>query len=90
MGDIAYHRGVAYTMQGAAWQGEGPYVGLLSYYGGLYPMVFGGLAGLFGASFDHVLSVGSWGWRCSGRWCAGGPGGASGPGGRWPWRCSYC
>ena len=61
MGDIAYHRGVAYTMQGADWQGEGPFVGLLSYYGGLYPMVFGGLAGLFGVSFDRVLSVGSWG-----------------------------
>lgn len=61
MGDIAYHRGVAYTMQGAAWQGEGPYVGLLSYYGGLYPMVFGGLARLLGVSFDLALSVGSWG-----------------------------
>ncbi len=61
VGDIAYHRGVAYTMQGAAWQGEGPYVGLLSYYGGLYPMVFGGLAGLLGVSFDTVLSVASWG-----------------------------
>ncbi len=61
VGDIAYHRGVAYTMQGAAWQGEGPFVGLLSYYAGLYPMVFGGLAGLLGLSFDQVLSVGSWG-----------------------------
>ncbi|MEA2611852.1 MAG: hypothetical protein QOG32_1578, partial [Chloroflexota bacterium] len=61
LGDIAYHRGVAYTMQGAAWQGEGPFVGLLSYYGGLYPMVFGGLAGLLGVTFDKVLSVGSWG-----------------------------
>ena len=30
VGDIAYHRGVAYTMQGAAWQGEGPFVGLLA------------------------------------------------------------
>jgi hypothetical protein len=61
VGDIAYHRGVAYTMQGAAWQGEGPFVGLLSYYAGLYPMAFGGLAGLLGLSFDQVLSVGSWG-----------------------------
>jgi hypothetical protein len=60
LGDIAYHRGVAYTMQGAAWQGEGPFVGLLSYYGGLYPMIFGGLAGLSGLPFDRVLSVASW------------------------------
>ena len=61
VGDIAYHRGVALTMQGGAWQGEGPYVGLLSYYGGLYPMIFGGLAGWLGVPFDRVLSVGSWG-----------------------------
>ena len=27
VGDIAYHRGVAYTMQGIDWQGEGPYAG---------------------------------------------------------------
>ena len=44
-------------MLGAAWQGEGPYVGLLSYYGGLYPMAFGGLAGLLGVSFDLALSI---------------------------------
>src|ERR1700675_51498 len=61
VGDIAYHRGVAYTMQGAAWQGEGPFVGLLSYYGGIYPRAFGWLAGLFGGTFDRVPSVGSWG-----------------------------
>jgi hypothetical protein len=61
MGDIAYHRGVAYTMQGAAWQGEGPFVGLLTYYGGLYPMVFGWIASVFGVTFDQALSVGSWG-----------------------------
>lgn len=61
LGDTAYHRGVAYTMQGAAWQGEGPFVGLLSYYGGLYPMVLGGVAGMLDRSFDQVLSVTSWG-----------------------------
>jgi hypothetical protein len=61
VGDIAYHRGVAYTMQGLAWQGEGPYVGLLSYYGGLYPLVLGRAAGLVGLPFDTVLSIASWG-----------------------------
>jgi hypothetical protein len=60
VGDIAYHRGVAYTMQGLAWQGEGPYPGLLSYYGGLYPLVFGRLAGWLALPFDTVLSVASW------------------------------
>lgn len=61
VGDIAYHRGVAYTMQGAAWQGEGPFVGLLSYYGGLYPLVLGRIAGALALPFDTVLSVASWG-----------------------------
>jgi hypothetical protein len=61
VGDIAYHRGVAYTMQGVAWQGEGPFVGLLSYYGGLYPLVLGRLAGVLALPFDLVLSVASWG-----------------------------
>jgi hypothetical protein len=59
-GDISYHRGVALTMQGAAWQGEGPYVGLLSYYGGLYPLVLGQLAKLFNLPFDMVVSAASW------------------------------
>jgi hypothetical protein len=59
-GDIAYHRGVALTMQGADWQGEGPYVGLLSYYGGLYPLVLGQLAKLVNQPFDTVLSIVSW------------------------------
>jgi hypothetical protein len=61
VGDIAYHRGVAYTMQGVAWQGEGPYVGLLSYYGGLYPLVLGRIAGILALPFDLVLSIASWG-----------------------------
>ena len=60
VGDIAYHRGVAYTMQGGALQGEGPYPGLISYYGGLYPLVLGLAAALSGASFDTVLSIFSW------------------------------
>lgn len=60
VGDIAYHRGVAYTMLGAAWQGEGPFVGLLTYYGGLYPMILGRITQLVGGSFDVVLSVLSW------------------------------
>jgi hypothetical protein len=61
VGDIAYHRGVAGTMQGADWQGEGPYVGLLTYYGGLYPLVLGRLSSLLGQPFDVLLSVTSWG-----------------------------
>ena len=61
VGDIAYHRGVAYTMQGVAWQGEGPYVGLLSYYGGLYPLVLGRIAGGLAVPFDRLLSMASWG-----------------------------
>lgn len=60
VGDIAYHRGVASTMLGAAWQGEGPFVGLLTYYGGLYPLVIGRLAGVLDVPFDLVLSVVSW------------------------------
>src|SRR5258708_28974446 len=61
VGDIAYHRGVAYTMQGIAWQGEGPYAGLLSYYGGLYPLVLGRISGALAMPFDRVLSIASWG-----------------------------
>lgn len=60
LGDIAYHRGVALTMQAGSIQGEGPYPGLLSYYGGLYPLLLGWAAALTGASFDTVLSVASW------------------------------
>ncbi|MDQ2966425.1 MAG: hypothetical protein M3R57_11320, partial [Chloroflexota bacterium] len=61
LGDIAYHRGVAYTMQAGSLLGEGPYPGLLSYYGGLYPLLLGWAAALGGVSFDTVLSVASWG-----------------------------
>jgi hypothetical protein len=61
VGDIAYHRGVAYTMQGGALQGEGPYPGLISYYGGLYPLVLGWVAAVTALPFDTVLSVASWG-----------------------------
>jgi hypothetical protein len=59
-GDLAYHRGVALTMLGGNLQGEGPYRGLLTYYGGLYPLVLGWLTGLTGRPFDTVLSVVSW------------------------------
>lgn len=58
LGDIAYHRGVAYTMQAGLWQGEGPFPGLVTYYGGLYPLGLGLLAGT--RPFDTVLSVVSW------------------------------
>ena len=59
-GDIAYHRGVALTMQGASFQGEGPFAGLLSYFGGLYPMLLAHVAQLGGWSVNAVLSVISW------------------------------
>jgi hypothetical protein len=60
LADLAYHRGVAYTMQGEMFQGEGPYAGLISYYGGLYPLGLGLAAEITGRTFDSVLSVGSW------------------------------
>jgi hypothetical protein len=58
LGDIAYHRGVAYTMQAGLLQGEGPFAGLTTYYGGLYSLGLGLVAGA--RSFDTVLSVVSW------------------------------
>lgn len=58
LGDIAYHRGVAYTMQAGLLQGEGPFAGLTTYYGGLYPLGLGLIAG--SRPFDTVLSVVSW------------------------------
>ena len=60
LADLAYHRGVAYTMQGAMLQGEGPYGGLISYYGGLYPLGLGLAAEVTGRTFDSVLSIASW------------------------------
>ncbi len=59
-GDIRYHRGVALTMSAGNFQGEGPIHGLLSYYGGLYPFVFGWTSRILGVSFDTVVSVASW------------------------------
>lgn len=59
-GDLAYHRGVALTMLGGDLQGEGPYRGLLTYYGGLYPLLLGWLSAATGEPFDTVLSVVSW------------------------------
>jgi hypothetical protein len=60
LADLAYHRGVAYTMQGAMFQGEGPYAGLISYYGGLYPLGLGLASEFSGRSFDSILSAVSW------------------------------
>jgi 6-pyruvoyl-tetrahydropterin synthase-like protein len=60
LADLAYHRGVAYTMQGAMFQGEGPYAGLISYYGGLYSLGLGLASEVTGRSFDAILSVASW------------------------------
>jgi hypothetical protein len=60
LGDLAYHRGVAYTMQAGSLQGEGPYRGLITYYGGLFPLALGTAAAWLGLSFDALLSVVSW------------------------------
>lgn len=59
-GDIEYHRGVAYTMAAGSWQGEGPIHGVMSYFGGLYPLTLGWGSRLLGVSFDSLLSVVSW------------------------------
>ncbi len=59
-GDIEYHRGVALTMTAGNFEGGGPLPGLLSYYGGLYPLVIGWGSELTGLSFDRFLSVVSW------------------------------
>ncbi len=59
-GDLAYHRGVAYSMVGGNLDGEGPITGLISYFGGLFPMVLGAGAHLVGVSFDTFVSVVSW------------------------------
>lgn len=60
LGDMAYHRGVAYTMQAGLVQGEGPFRGLLTYYGGLHPLITGTLAAAFDVTFDAIVSVVSW------------------------------
>ena len=59
-GDIAYHRGVALTMSAGSFSGEGPIHGILSYFGGLYGLVFGWSSELLGVPFDRVVSVVSW------------------------------
>lgn len=59
-GDLAYHRGVALTMTAGSWQGEGPVAGVMSYFGGLFPLVLGWTAELTHADPDVLLSVVSW------------------------------
>ena len=59
-GDLAYHRGVALTMTAGSWQGESPVAGVMSYFGGLFPMVLGWTAQLTGSDFDVLVSVVSW------------------------------
>ncbi len=59
-GDIAYHRGVAASMVGGDLNGQGPIHGLLSYFGGLFPMSLGYGAHAFGVSFDSFISAVSW------------------------------
>ena len=60
LGDLVYHRGVAYTIAGGDWQGGGPYRGLVSYSGGLFPMLFGAGTRLLRVDFDTLLTPASW------------------------------
>ncbi len=59
-GDIEYHRGVAFTMISGRLAGQGPIFGVVSYFGGLYPMALGFGSRALGVSFDGLLSVVSW------------------------------
>jgi len=59
-GDVEYHRGVGYTMSAGSLSGEGPIHGVVSYFGGLYPLSLGWGSRLLGVSFDSLLSVVSW------------------------------
>ncbi len=59
-GDVEYHRGVGFTMSAGSFSGEGPIHGVVSYFGGLYPLSLGWGSRLLGVSFDSLLSVVSW------------------------------
>ncbi|MGE3621312.1 MAG: hypothetical protein AB7L84_12705 [Acidimicrobiia bacterium] len=59
LGDLAYHRAVALSMSPGDLNGSGPYEGLPSYYGGLFPIAWA-LAGGLGLDHEVVLSVVSW------------------------------
>ena len=59
-GDARYHRGVALTMSAGNFQGEGPIHGLITYFGGLYPLTLGWGSRLLGVDFDRLLSITSW------------------------------
>ena len=59
-GDLSYHEGVARTMAAGNIHGEGPFVGLASYYGGLFPLLWGLAARGLGVDFNQFVSVVSW------------------------------
>lgn len=59
-GDFDYHRGVAASMQGGAWQGRDVIGPGPSWFGGLYPLVLGWSARLLGVTFDALVTVVSW------------------------------
>ncbi len=42
------------------WQGQGPIHGIISYFGGLYPLTLGWTSRATGISFDALVSVVSW------------------------------
>ena len=59
-GDARYHRGVALTMSAGNFQGEGPIHGLITYFGGLYPLTLGWTSRILGMDFDRLVSIVSW------------------------------
>lgn len=61
VGDLAYHRAVAYSMLGGDLQGAGPFSGLISYFGGLFPLLVALLVRALRLSFETVISYLSWG-----------------------------
>jgi hypothetical protein len=60
LGDLPNHGGVALAMQASTFQGEGPHGGLLTYLGGLYPLVLSIMARVAGWTFDRTVTVISW------------------------------
>jgi hypothetical protein len=56
-GDLAYHRGVALSIDFAHPFGEGPIAGVMSYYGGTYHLVLAAISAVLGISFEAAVAV---------------------------------